>query len=63
MTTVTCDFVTLKTGGDCKNKAVWETVVGSTKVCGTHKAELVRVAFRGESKEFVRLNDSQGSSK
>ena len=59
-----CDFVTLKTGRDCKNKAVWiDRPNNSTKVCGTHKAELLRIARRGESKGFVRLRKSQEGRK
>jgi hypothetical protein len=59
-----CDFVTLRTNRECKNVAIWiDRPNNSTKVCGTHKAELLRIAKRGESKGFVRLDGSSDSSK
>lgn len=60
---VSCDFVTLQTESDCKNRAVWKDSAGSVKVCGHHKAELVRVAHRGEDKTFIRLDESTEGTK
>lgn len=59
MPVLKCDFVTLRTNSQCKNRAVWiDRPNNSTKVCGTHKAKFLQIRKRGEPIGFVRLDHS-----